>query len=341
MNLIISYFIIGSFFLYYLYKFLIKYNILVEKVDRSSHKKFLFLNDQKSYVGGFFLLITLVFFVFDKNFFFIISLILIFLVGILSDSDVISSPQIRLFIQLIVIIIFVTYSNTLVEDTRIELIDNLLKNNFFKIIFTMFCFLVLINGCNFIDGANSLLIGYFLIVSICIFILSSSESVIFEEESLDIIICCLLILFVFNFFSKIIMGDSGAYLLGFLFGYYAIILANENLNISPFYILNLLWYPAFENLFSILRKIKSKISVSTPDNYHLHHFVFLELKKNFKKNNFNNSLTGIIINLFNFILLFIATIFANHSGYLSIILLFNIVIYLTAYYFLKMRNLKY
>ena len=71
------------------------------------------------------------------------------------------------------------------------------------------------------------------------------------------------------------MGDSGAYLLGFLFGYYAIILANENLNISPFYILNLLWYPAFENLFSILRKIKSKISVSTPDNYHLHHFVFL------------------------------------------------------------------
>ena len=27
---------------------------------------------------------------------------------------------------------------------------------------------------------------------------------------------------------------------------------------------------------SILRKLKSKISVSTPDNFHLHHFIYLE-----------------------------------------------------------------
>ena len=273
-------------------------------------------------------------------FFFIISLTLIFLVGILSDADFISSPKIRLFIQFIVIIFFVIYTNTLVEETRIQLIDNLLQNNLFKIIFTIFCFLVLINGCNFIDGTNSLLIGYFLIVSICIFILVNSQSIVFEDKSLEITICCLLVLFIFNFFSKIIMGDSGAYLLGFLFGYYAIILSNDNLNISPIYILNLLWYPAFENLFSILRKIKSKINVSTPDNLHLHHFVYLELKRKFKKNNFNNSLTGIFINLFNSILLILATVFANHSVYLSIILVFNIFIYLISYYFLKIRNLK-
>ena len=338
MNLALIYLIIGPFFLFILSQLLTKLNFLVEKVDKSSHKKFFSLQKNKTYSGGLFLLITLVLFVFEKNFFFLTSLILIFLVGILSDTDLVSSPKIRLFIQFLIIVIFVNYTNILVEETRIEIIDNLLKNNIFKITFTIFCFLILINGCNFMDGTNSLLIGYFLIVSICIYAVSNSAIIIFEENYFEIVIYCFFILFLFNFFSKIIMGDSGAYLIGFLFGYYAIVFSNENLNISPIYILNLLWYPAFENLFSILRKLKSKINISTPDNFHLHHFIYLELNKKFKKNNFNNSLTGVIINLFNLILLIIASFFANHSAYLSIILGFSISTYLITYYLLKKKN---
>ena len=140
MNLIVLYFIIKSFFLYFLSNILINYNFLVEKVERSSHKKFLYLNNKKSYSGGFFLLVTSIFFLFETNFFFISSLVLIFLVGILSDTDFISSPKIRFFIQLLIIFIFVFYTDTLVEETRIQFVDNLLENNFFKIIFTIFVF---------------------------------------------------------------------------------------------------------------------------------------------------------------------------------------------------------
>ena len=42
--------------------------------------------------------------------------------------------------------------------------DIILKNFYFKFIFSIFCILILINGSNFIDGLNGLLIGYFLIV---------------------------------------------------------------------------------------------------------------------------------------------------------------------------------
>ena len=52
------------------------------------------------------------------------------------------------------------------------------------------------------------------------------------------------------------MGDSGAYILGLFFGFTLIHFSNDNIDISPIYILVLLWYPAFENLFSILRKLK-------------------------------------------------------------------------------------
>ena len=65
---------------------------------------------------------------------------------------------------------------------------------------------------------------------------------------------CLLFLFLLNSINFLYLGDGGAYLLGFLSSYYLIKFSNLNINISPYYIILLLWYPAFENLFSIIRK---------------------------------------------------------------------------------------
>ena len=85
---------------------------------------------------------------------------------------------------------------------------------------------------------------------------------------------------ILNFLGKITSGDGGAYLISFLWGVNLIHISTNNYHISPFFIVLLLWYPAFENLFSILRKKKKNISVSFADNYHLHHLVFKKLNKN-------------------------------------------------------------
>ena len=53
---------------------------------------------------------------------------------------------------------------------------------------------------------------------------------------------------------------------------------NINKDISPLLALNLLWYPAFENLFSISRRILKKNNVSSPDKQHLHQIIFLYIK---------------------------------------------------------------
>ena len=131
------------------------------------------------------------------------------------------------------------------------------------------------------------------------------------------------------------MGDSGAYFLGLIFGYFAINLSNNNLDISPIFILNLLWYPAFENLFSIIRKLKTKTSISKPDNLHLHHLIYKKINSKLFKFKYKNSLTGILINFVNLILLFISCLVAHHSIYLSIILILSMFIYLLTYYNLK------
>ena len=51
-------------------------------------------------------------------------------------------------------------------------------------------------------------------------------------------------------------------------------------NISPYYIILLLWYPCFENLFSIIRKFGLNRSPIYPDNNHFHQLTFFILRKN-------------------------------------------------------------
>ena len=53
-------------------------------------------------------------------------------------------------------------------------------------------------------------------------------------------------------------------------------------NVSPFYVVLLLWYPCFENLFSIIRKFSLKKSPINADNNHLHQLIFIYLKNYFE-----------------------------------------------------------
>ena len=81
------------------------------------------------------------------------------------------------------------------------------------------------------------------------------------------------------------MGDSGTYAIALLIGIYLIKFNFLNDIISPYYVAVMLWYPAFENLFSLLRRIIGKKNISKADNFHLHQltYLFFEIKKNFQK----------------------------------------------------------
>ena len=108
----------------------------------------------------------------------------------------------------------------------------------------------------------------------------------------------LTVLIFFNGFNKVFLGDGGIYFLSFIIGIVLIKFHTENSIVSPYYIICLLWYPCFENLFSILRKKLTKISPHEADNMHLHHLIYRILK--LKKSKIARSnLAGFIILLFN------------------------------------------
>ena len=240
------------------------------------------------------------------------------------------SPLIRLFFQIFITFLFVVNTQTLIIDVRIDNINQLLNQNIYlPIIFTVFCFIVLMNGTNFIDGVNLNTIGFYILVYSVILIVSNNND-LFIDKSFNIkIIFFLIVIYLMNFFNKLQLGDGGSYLIGFFTAFYVINFISQNPLVSPYFAVLILWYPCFENLFSISRKIYQKKSISHADNLHLHHNIFLFLKiKNFK--NLNN-LSGLILNLSNFLLIFIGINFFNSTKHLILLILVNVFIYILSY----------
>ena len=198
--------------------------------------------------------------------------------------------------------------------------------------------MVLINGFNLIDGTNCLCSLNFLIISIFIFIIKSSN-VSFINSEIKILIISLSIFLILNFFGKNFLGDGAAYGLGFIFGYFLLKISILDYNISPYFIANLLWYPAFENLFSILRRNYSKTNNYLPDNNHLHQLLFKYFKKKniFKKNFVLSSSIGIFINSILFLNYLIGFNNYNNSKIQILLILISIFLYLISYYFFNKK----
>ena len=291
--------------------------------------------------GGFLIFCYLLLFtdiIFLKLIFFFV-----FILGVLSDLFVISNPLKKMILQIFITLLFVIFSGIYIHSTKIIFIDYFLQYRFFAIFFTCLCLLILINGSNFMDGVNTLVVGYYTLVILSILYLGFYNEINYNFNNYYNLLLVLLILFFFNALSKIYLGDSGVFLLSFVIGYYLIDFSNNNLEVykfvSPIFILLLLWYPAFENLFSILRKKYKKVSPYEPDNKHLHHLLFSFLKKKIKINdNFLNTLTGIIINFYNFVIFCFSLSFYENSKFLSYMIIFNVFTYLTFYFYLYKRS---
>ena len=309
-----------------------KFKFLIDK-KYSIHKSFASTN-LTPISGGIVFYISIITFISTDNLYFKILITFIFLIGLLSDINYLKSPFKRILFQLFFIFLFIYINEIYVETIRLDIIDQLFQNIIFKIIFTSFCLLVLINGSNFIDGLNTILIGYYIILSvICILLIKKFGLHHTNFQNFVIILSTLCALFIFNFFGKLFSGDGGAYLISFIIGIFLINLVSFSEQISPYFVACLLWYPAYENLFSIFRKIILKKSIIKPDNRHLHHLIFLYLKNKIKlKNSLLNSISGISVNIFNMIIFYNAYQNISQTKNLIFLICMSVIVYNLIYW---------
>ena len=136
----------------------------------------------------------------------------------------------------------------------------------------------------------------------------------------------------------IFMGDSGAYLLGFLFAELAIMLVVRNPIVSPWCPLLLMSIPVWETLFSMARRVRHGVSsVGQPDALHLHHLIYRRLVKRYGASKLpslsikRNSLTSVYYWLFSIICAVPAVLFADRPKVLMALALLAVMAYLLLY----------
>ena len=81
---------------------------------------------------------------------------------------------------------------------------------------------------------------------------------------------------VWNFpFGRIFLGDGGAYFVGFLLAELSVLLVARHPHVSAWFPLLLLFYPVFETLFTIFRRMSLHArSPGHPDACHLHQMLY-------------------------------------------------------------------
>lgn len=164
----------------------------------------------------------------------------------------------------------------------IETLDGLLQvSPFVAVALTCFAVTGVTHAFNLIDGYNGLcsMVG--------VLILSSIAYVAYQVGDMAIVIAALGLIgallgfFVFNYpLGLIFLGDAGAYVIGFWIAQLSVFLVARNAEVSPWFALLLCFYPVFETLFTIYRRLLvRRVSPGLADGVHLHHFIHKRVVK--------------------------------------------------------------
>ena len=203
------------------------------------------------------------------------------------------------------------------------------------IIFSIFALIGAINAYNIIDGLNGLASGLALLGFLTYTYLSNLYGFDDIFRLTVYLIPPLLGFLIWNYpLGKIFLGDTGSYFLGYVMGTISILLAGKNGSpISPWSVLLAMFYPVWETVFSMFRRLKDGKNPFEPDKEHFH-FLLLRFLKG------KVWLTTLGIWIWQIILDFL--VIAFHKNHLTLILLltFNIILYFISYRFLKNYSIR-
>ncbi len=177
------------------------------------------------------------------------------------------------------------------------------------------------------------MVGYFILVALNILYLTEVNNLNLDILLVSTCLTSLVVIYIFNFFGKMFLGDGGSYLFGALVALNIIQTNDLNPQISSFFFCILLFYLFFEVFFSFFRKLYLRRSPLKPDRHHTHMLLYNYLKKSqkFEDCNYLNSLT---INLV-YLSLILPSIFFNDNGLICRYWFFSLtVLYMVFYYLL-------
>ena len=205
----------------------------------------------------------------------------VFSVGLAEDLGYNMSPKARLIASATSSVIAILLFKFWLERLGIPGVDTLLMFAPFGILFTVFATVGVVNAFNLIDGLNGL--SSYVTVSVAVALSIIAFKAGNTQVSIFLILCVAAVLgfMILNFpMGKIFLGDGGAYALGHLLVWSAIILFKGVTEVSAFSILLVFFWPVADTGLAIWRRWKLGNPTDRPDRLHFHQLAmrFLEIR---------------------------------------------------------------
>jgi len=214
-----------------------------------------------------------------------------------------------------------------------------------SVIFTLFVFLVIINGFNLIDGIDGLASAIGILASVFYgiwFIISGNINFGIFAFSLT---GALLAFFWYNVFgkeNKIFLGDTGSMIIGFIIAVLTVEFLETNLtvpaeiklNSAPAISISLLILPLFDTLRVFTLRLRNGKSPFKADHNHIHHILLTF--------GFSHMHVTIILLLVNIFFLFVALLFQDVGCVeITLLMLILMAVFTFILYFLARRRKRH
>lgn len=165
------------------------------------------------------------------------------------------------------------------QNTGLPPLDWVLAFTPLAVLFTAFAVGGVANAINIIDGFNGLAAGAVAIMISAMGLIALNVGDAPLATVCFMITCCALGFGAVNWpLGKIFLGDGGAYLLGFLLAWVAVLLPMRNPQVNAWATILACAYPVLEVVFSVLRRRKREgHHPGQPDKVHMHHLIHRRL----------------------------------------------------------------
>ncbi len=231
---------------------------------------------------------------------FALSLAPVVFTGLAEDLGYRVSPKGRLFAAVVSSLVMITALSVWIPPSSgIAVIDFVLQFAIIAVPLTVLWATGICHGFNLIDGVNGLSAGLALMIATGLWWIADASGA--RELALlsAALIPALLGFMLFNWpYGRIFLGDAGAYGIGHLLVWFAILLAWALPDISILALALMFFWPVADTFLAIWRRRYLGAPVDAPDRLHFHQFVFRILAQTVGKRmsaRAVNSLTGLVL----------------------------------------------
>lgn len=204
----------------------------------------------------------------------IISVLPLFLAGLLEDMGQDQSPRRRLFAAVISAVFAITLTNTWIKETGLPGADLAISILPIAWGITVLWSAGVCNAFNLVDGVNGLAGFLGSSISVALGYIAWTAGDILMAQAAIVLAAAIAGFLIFNWpWGRIFLGDAGAYSIGHLLVWISILIAWRNPSISYTALCLMFFWPVADTFLAMWRRSRQKKKMMHPDYLHAHQFI--------------------------------------------------------------------